>query len=154
MLSQFWWMEISFWQVDGSLRSRLKNAKEIDSILTSSVIRNLKTVSVSLDQPTSRVIVVARILKPHFWRDDSQSRNFNFWLHSFYYYIMRWRVTRKMLLCRSHIARYQGDCDGQWWEPIKRNCQSFAKIWSEGNALSWTIFSSVLLYPNFVHLTS
>lgn len=34
--------------MDGSLRSRLKNAKEIDSILTSSVIRNLKTVKVSV----------------------------------------------------------------------------------------------------------
>ncbi|KAG0616254.1 hypothetical protein M758_5G102400 [Ceratodon purpureus] len=39
--------------VDGSLRSRLKNAKEIDSILTSSVIRNLKTVS-----PGTKVIVM------------------------------------------------------------------------------------------------
>lgn len=33
-------------QVDGSLRSMLKNAKDIDSILTAAVIRDLKTVKV------------------------------------------------------------------------------------------------------------
>lgn len=33
-------------QVDGSLRSMLKNAKDIDSTLTAAVIRDLKTVKV------------------------------------------------------------------------------------------------------------
>lgn len=61
--------------MDGSLRSRLKNAKEIDSILTSSVIRNLKTVKVNVSisrsllympYPKSTVISVAKLQKNNF----------------------------------------------------------------------------------------
>lgn len=51
MRSRFATVEII--TVDGSLRSRLNNAKEIDSILTASVIRNLKTV-----KPSTKVIVI------------------------------------------------------------------------------------------------